>query len=396
MVSRGFIGGRLGKWAVAVFSLLAAWGVFDVTFSRLFPAGISDRSEYYSPDPYFGWTYAKSAKLKSENAFGEKVSFEFTPEGFRDWYLGAAPAREIRILYVGDSTTGAIQVNRRDHFIQLVDDELSRKGHSTRGFNYGVNGYSADQVLMVLARYVKKIRPALVVYTFVENDIWPISLDRLKIENRLYGKPTVHVGEGGTFIVSPPPFSKIELPVPLKEALIQNSFALPRVRSLVRGWRPRGGDRGISDFQKMNPILGLEEIIRRTRKGNGYPPAVWRALERIVVAMYKVSREADAEFLLFPLLDPWVTLPAARKVLKEAGSDPDSIQRRVLAIARKNGIQATFDVLESFPKPGPLSKHLESLYFAKNGHIYDEHFSVHGHRMIAGYLAPWIERMVAK
>ena len=140
--------------SVSVFTLV----VLDVLVVSLFPQQLPDRTEHYSPDPYLGWTYAKGKRMLGENVLGGQVDLEFTKEGFRDWQEKVPLDSEVGILYVGDSVTGAIQVNRKEHFIQLIDDELHRQGLKSRGYNYGVNGYSTDQVLMVVAQFIQRLR----------------------------------------------------------------------------------------------------------------------------------------------------------------------------------------------------------------------------------------------
>ncbi|MFC1491339.1 SGNH/GDSL hydrolase family protein [Nitrospinota bacterium] len=306
------------KIALAIFSFAMAVVVGDVFMTKFFPPNVPDSRYYYSPDPYFGWSYVKGAKLKFKDLFGNLIDLEFTPEGFRDWHGGAAGNSKIRIMYIGDSMTGGLQVNRKDHFIQLIDNHLADKGYSPRGYNYGVNGYSTEQVALVLERYVSRLRPHIVVYVFVQNDTRLIGSDRVNLKGRQYGKPVIHFKPNGTWAVSPPPFKKIELPVDPIRFLLHRSYALQKIHILFRKWRFNFGKASNEEFQKANWSLEWPRLIDE-RKPGGHPPGTWESFESLLVGMDRVSRKEGADFLLFPGFDPIIAVPKIRKIISNGG-----------------------------------------------------------------------------
>lgn len=371
--------------------------VLDVLLATVFPQKLPDRSEHYSADPYLGWTYAKGKRIRSENVFGDQVDLEFTKEGFRDWQGDVPLDSEVGILYVGDSVTGAIQVNRKEHFIQLIDDELQRKGLKSRGYNYGVNGYSTDQVLMALAQFIQRLRPRVVVYVFVSNDLSTINADRFQIGEIFYGKPLIRFASEGSWNAVPPPFAKLEHSTMQSKvrSMIDRSFILSRMLSLWRIIRlsivPNDG----TDFMLANPKVDWTQMILE-RKQDGYSRDTWQRFEAMLVAMDRICRERGIQFLVFPFFDPWVTLANARQVISDGGGDPEALHRRVLNIAEKNGIQVTSDVLTFVRDLKSLSIAPDSLYFMRNDVVFDGHLSPYGHQVTAQYLGRWIERLVTK
>ena len=379
--------------SVSVFTLV----VLDVLVVSLFPQQLPDRTEHYSPDPYLGWTYAKGKRMRGENVLGGQVDLEFTKEGFRDWQEEVPLDSEVGILYVGDSVTGAIQVNRKEHFIQLIDDELQRQGMKSRGYNYGVNGYSTDQVLMVVAQFIQRLRPRVVVYVFVSNDLSTINVDRFQIGDTIYGKPLVKFNSNGSWDAVPPPFAKIERSTVRSKirSMMDRSFILSRMLVLGRTIRRSITPSDAGDFRLANPKVDWTQMILERKQG-GYSSVTWQRFEAMLVAMDRICRERGVQFLVFPSFDPWVTLASARQVISDGGGDPEVLHRQVLNIAQKNGIQVTSDVLVFVRDLKSLGITPDRLYFIRNNVVFDGHLSPYGHQVTAQYLGRWIERLVKK
>ena len=369
--------------------------VLDVLLASLFPQNLPDRTEHYSADPYLGWTYAKGKRIRSENVFGDQVDLEFTKEGFRDWQSEVPLDSEVGILYVGDSVAGAIQVNRKEHFIQLIDDELHRQGLKSRGYNYGVNGYATDQVLMVLAQNIHRVRPRVVVYVFVSNDLSPIDVDRFQTGDTFYGKPLIEFASNGSWSAVPPPFAKIEHATVQSEirSMIGRSVILSRTLALWRIIRRSITPSDGTDFKLANPKVDWTQMILE-RKRDGYSRATWQRFEAMLVAMDRLCRERGVQFLVFPFFDPWLTLAQVRQIISDGGGDPEALHRRALNIAEKNGIHVTSDVLTFARDLTSLSIAPDRMCFMRNNVVFDPHLSPYGHQVTARYLGRWIERLV--
>ena len=71
-------------------------------------------------------------------------------------------------MFIGDSATAALQVNKKERFSEILSNKLNYEG-----FNLGINGFATDQSLAVLKKYIREIKPDIIIYTLVENDFYP-------------------------------------------------------------------------------------------------------------------------------------------------------------------------------------------------------------------------------
>ena len=94
-------------------------------------------------------------------------------------YLGPCypykkPANTLRIVFIGDSFTGATQVPYESTFVSLVEAGLGKRLFKTNVevINLGVGGYGTDQEYLTLINEASKYKPDIVVQDiYLGNDI---------------------------------------------------------------------------------------------------------------------------------------------------------------------------------------------------------------------------------
>lgn len=100
-------------------------------------------------------------------------------------YLGdchsyAKPQGVKRIVFLGDSFTGAVQVSANKTFVRRVQDKLQKKHPEAKieTINLGIGGYGTDQEYLTLIDEATKYSPDLIVHSlFLGNDIRDVSYE---------------------------------------------------------------------------------------------------------------------------------------------------------------------------------------------------------------------------
>jgi len=132
--------------------------------------------EQYQPEPELGWRLVPDQRTVTSVG---RLAVAINADGLRDDPLATPkPARTIRIVALGASTTYGWGVRLEDTYHQLLERQLNQAagaaGDSTRYeiVNAGVIGYNLWQVAALLDRMMGRhaLDGALVAYTF--NDAW--------------------------------------------------------------------------------------------------------------------------------------------------------------------------------------------------------------------------------
>ena len=118
-----------------------------------------------SPNEKLIWEYRPNATAGtiSTNAFGfRERSFPSTDK----------PSDVIRIAIVGDSVTLGFRVREEDTFARISEQTLNDLHHSKRieVLNFGVDGYSTEQIAELLQVRVLQFDPDITVYALCLND----------------------------------------------------------------------------------------------------------------------------------------------------------------------------------------------------------------------------------
>lgn len=109
----------------------------------------------------------------------------YSAEGTRNHNLGSSPAGP-PILALGDSYTEGYEVANDETWPAHLERDTGR-----RVYNAGVRGYGLDQIVLRGERLIPRLKPAIVVLAFIENDI-----DRTGLSVRDFRRKPYFVPEG--------------------------------------------------------------------------------------------------------------------------------------------------------------------------------------------------------
>jgi hypothetical protein len=179
-----------GILAILVFYISLVIG--EILLRALYPQDLltNVKPDIYENDKLLGWTYKKNSSFNILSPDSrELVHLNFNSDGFRhDSYI----TDKKKILLIGDSTTGAIQVNITDHFGTIINQKFPEY----QVINAGVNGYSTDQAYLLMSKLMNEHDIHLVIYLFNPNDV-PGNLFRdINVGIYRYGKPFFDIDNG--------------------------------------------------------------------------------------------------------------------------------------------------------------------------------------------------------
>ena len=134
-------------------------------FSKFQMVPITQKNLYkFNKD--LGWTFALNISNLYSNPNKVGIRVVTNKDGFRDKEISRV-IRKKKILFIGDSMTAALQVDKNQRFSELLGKKLKYET-----YNLAVNGYSTDQALIVLKKYIAEIKPDIVFYYLVDNDFY--------------------------------------------------------------------------------------------------------------------------------------------------------------------------------------------------------------------------------
>jgi hypothetical protein len=371
----------------------------EVMFRYISPQWIPRESRsIYEDDHYLGWTFAKDFQKQTRDPFNEKdVFLQFNSDGFRGRrvLVDSVIENQKKILFIGDSVTAAIQVEEDERFSNLIGGNFKK----TTSINLGVNGYSTDQIIMTLKKYIGWVEPALVVYTFVNNDLWPLAMDRFKLDDIEYGKPMLNdnleyvkrpfskrgIGSADNGISV---FKRIRM-------FLKEHFALFNFLSqgnLWKLWKESFSDGGVSMISPNDRIM---QQVTEWYQPTEAQYKLWKKMEIMMIYMNKLVEASGAKLIVVPYIDlELVNDDIASRLLKRSAAKngtqlsfmfPIDMMRQ---ICRKNDIDfVDVDVKrmkEYQQNHGPL-------HYVRDNVIYDGHLTPEGHRYYARIITEYIK-----
>ncbi|MDQ4149908.1 MAG: hypothetical protein M3164_07990 [Actinomycetota bacterium] len=156
---------------------------------------------FWKRDPTLGWTLRPGSQGTFVGPRPFRILYR-TPIrinslGLRGPEVGEIPSGGRRVLFLGDSQTAAFEVPEKATFVNLVGEEVSRRrGFPVQAINGGVRGYGTDQTYLLWRDHLRALRPDVVVYDKVINDVEDnITLHRPK---RPFGKAAFGIDGSGT------------------------------------------------------------------------------------------------------------------------------------------------------------------------------------------------------
>jgi hypothetical protein len=120
---------------------------------------------FFVPDPYLGWTVGPGRRSR-DGLYAASV------EGIRSArpgvsYAGTIPAQ--RVALVGDSYAFGLEVPFEESWGHRLEQDL---GAGVQVLNFGVDAYGVDQAYLRYARDVRSWRPDVVVFGFIDHDLY--------------------------------------------------------------------------------------------------------------------------------------------------------------------------------------------------------------------------------
>ncbi len=152
------------KWKALLFTAvlsftMAGWSQHLETRWMVQPAPNADMTYMLQPNGEF-------------ITFG--VPFQTNELGFRDKPISEKTPNLFRILCVGDSVTFGTGVTNEETFSNVLEEmlqEYAQPGVTIDVINMGVSAYNARNIRGQLEEYLPVLKPDVVVYVFVENDL---------------------------------------------------------------------------------------------------------------------------------------------------------------------------------------------------------------------------------
>jgi len=284
-------------------------------------------------------------------------------------------------MVFGDSMVVGRSVAQDEIYTARLEALLRERGIPADVVNAGVQGYSTDQALLLMQRWVPVYRPDLVLYGSTLNDYGGNALDSA------YGqaKPVFWIDERG----------RLRLALPRLAPEIHRFGAGPR-RWLQDSALYRLVQPGI--FLLRARLFGFQEgILLGTQQGvylhDGTIDRLdWPLYEALVVRMKETAERSGARFLFFAhpevgeVWEPYIETVCRRLGLPRDAYDASAMERRLAAMAERRGL----DFLEANPvfranaERGPF-------HFVPE----DAHLNPAGHALLAEALADRIAAEVA-
>ncbi len=150
-------------------SLLLAFLVLEGGL-RLFPAFRPQESinEFH---PQLGWTKRPNSSTdRSTSEFS--IEFEINAHGLRDDQGPTKPANTYRVMALGDSFVLGYTVDRKDLFVDHLENWWNSEERRVEVINAGTEGYSTDQEALWFKEFGAAYQPDLVLVFPYENDIY--------------------------------------------------------------------------------------------------------------------------------------------------------------------------------------------------------------------------------
>jgi hypothetical protein len=360
----------LGSWAALLL----------IPFFMLAALEILSRLALPEPPPY---PPAHEARLMVSFSNRDPPCEAIFPEttGFLEARSDGLGGRAQKVVHVGDSMVWGNGVERDQAFPALLDGLQPAVEH----VNSGSPAAGPDADLLIARRWIEQGRvDLLAVYFFLGNDVhdidraytccgmgpllaWQGSEPRPLCDHLEWTFPA-----GVLLSASPPPY-------PLRVAARWSSFAAHATASFnnINEW--------ILSEQLFNANFGNWDALPLEQR--------FEKIELILAALRDELARKDVPFLLVVL--PFRQTLEASYDIAPSGNDPwngleqgRAAHRRVVEIARRLGI----DVLDAWDLfHAAIGRDGVEKWFARD-YPGDAHFSPEGHRMLADWLLPQLER----
>lgn len=268
---------------------------------------------FHTSDPNLGW------KLKpgtSGEWNGEGASFvQVNSEGLRDReHTKAKPPNTLRVAVLGDSFTEAIHVPVEQTYWSKLERKLGNcqavKGRkNVEVINFGVQGYSTAQELIMLRKKVWDYSPDIVILAFfIGNDVINNSP---KLEYDRY-RPFFAYDASGKLVPDMSfrnlaPIDRNERAVSfvdrMPSLIVNNSRILQVIKKVDLDWKKRELSEDFTNLSTQNFKEPQDAAWQEA----------WRVTEGLIVTMWNEVVQKNADFLVVTIGDPMQVRPEAQE-----------------------------------------------------------------------------------
>lgn len=345
---------------------------------------------FWQPDPYVGWRNIPLA-AGWESCFGEcEIYVKINSQGLRDQEMDyqAEPGQR-RILFLGDSTTAAMQVTLEQSYVKQLEQALNQElTDNWVMINAAVNGYGTDNELLFYRQEANRYEAEwVIVGVYLANDVYNNSreLDARTGGNRF--KPYFELDEAGQLVLQNYPVAGLDAPSVRFSTFLKRYFQLPRFVAQLLSLRTQG-QTFLSNNQATEtpPPAGSPPSAPTTENrlnicSSEYAPKLVYAWDVTKALLHQLKVEVEANGQQLAVL----IIPAQPQTVIPAGDDPWFCDR-------PNQELTTFLDSEQIPYLDPLPAFRDyvqaggpPLYFER-----DFHNTAAGHQLLAENLYPFI------
>jgi lysophospholipase L1-like esterase len=365
--------------ALSAASLLVVFGVLEVGV-RLFVPGklwrFIDATTDWQLDKELGWVHRPNLDL--EGRFDEQpIRFRTSRDGLIPFT--AVPERasdtQLRVMVFGDSMVVGRRLPQDRIYTARLEALLREQGVRAEVINAGVQGYSTDQALLLMRRWLPVYQPDVVFYGSTFNDFGGNALDHAHGQ----AKPRYELDTRGRLNLEAPQLAEeMQRTGGLGfRSWIQHSAFYRVLQPRIHVLRARlfGFDERV--------LLGIyEEAYVDTRFARRFD---WELFGAMLLRMRDTARSAHAQFVYFAhpevgeVWEPYIESVCTQFSIPRRLYDPHAMERRALKIATERGIEVVplIDAFRAAPQRGPF-------HLIASG---DPHLSESGHALLAELLA---------
>lgn len=357
---------RLASLALALASLVVALGIGEIAVRLTWgnPPELLDKS-----DPVLGSRYLQGER-GVRTVDGRRVPIQINPAGFNSPdYPQRAPAGTQRLLFLGDSFTGATEVALPETFHQLAAAKLTQAlGQPVQALNFGVSGYNTTQELLVYQTVGEQYDHQVVILCFfVGNDVFDngVELSQSRV-------PHHTLDDAGQLMRLPfqPRWSR-------RDRWIRRS-ALYKWQKMVTN--------GLSHHYSYSAVHPRYEVYHEPTEPVWQQ--AWKITEKLLQKVRNEASQHGRQFLLVVIPEriqvsetDWQALLQQYPKMAERQWELLYPQRRLLGWASEQGLE-TLDLTPTFRAAASA----EPLY-----NVEDPHLNPAGHRVAAKALAERLE-----
>lgn len=312
----------------SVFSLLVMFAVLEIGV-RLFV----NESLYLFSNVSDDWIIDEMAGYKNKPNYSEKklhkekiVELYTNADGLQPAVLKRDKEQGVkRVMLIGNSTIFSRDVpeNEKIHF--YLDSLLDLSGQPFEIVNAGVTGYSTDQALLTLKRYIKLYRPDYVGYNYCINDLyfntqdayWKISKPHFELEN-----------DSLILIPCDPDNTELDQSAWSFRNMIQHSALYGMLRPFIQKIRMKYSEQAVLD-------QGGAQNLDIYEKTNEEEP-LFQLLEALIVEMQKTCAANDATFFCYSHPELVTVWKPYREAIGQTEVNPHAVENKLKEMANRN------------------------------------------------------------